>query len=154
MKMINLLKLFAVFTLSGLVIIGCNEEQSETCIPANGSLIELTTNIAGKTFDVGNTVKLSWKVDSDRITNGQVVIDISIDNGVNWSAIPEAGIDISSESQYACMEYTWVIGNEGEFVDYADVNNNCLLRIHEYSNNSNGVVFTNQKFTIRNNQQQ
>ncbi|NLE02874.1 MAG: hypothetical protein GX640_23650 [Fibrobacter sp.] len=148
MKKIKTLALLAALWTTGFILSGCgDEEQTEDCIPADNSVIELTTNLSGRNFHIGDTVIISWKVDRNKISNGQIVVDISPDNGITWSAIPSAGIAIP-QGQYQCMEMTWVIGNEGEVVDYEDKNDKCIIRIHEYSNNSNGVVFSQQKFSI------
>jgi hypothetical protein len=140
--------------LCSTVFIGlsCNPQNVETannCTPAAGKVVELTTSLAGKTFTVGETVNITWKADRNQVSNGQVVVDVSIDNGITWSAIPAAGIVVPSGDQFQCMSLNWVIGKEGEIVVYASGNNQGILRIHEYSNISNGVVFSSQTFTIK-----
>jgi len=138
------------------VMMSCNpldEESSdipsEDCAPSGGKIVELTTSLSGTTHTVGETITISWKTDRNQITNGQVVVDVSIDNGITWSAIPDAGIPVPSGNHYQCMSLNWKIGDEGEAVDYESENGQCMIRIHEYSNTSNGVVFSDHKFTIR-----
>ena len=134
------------------VLIACNptdEGSTSDCTPANGAFIELTTDISGKTYTVGQTVKLEWKIDRNQIKqNTSVQIEVSIDNGISWTAMTSPSVEVPSGDQYQCMSYDWVIGSEGEAVAYESVNQNCLLWIHEYSNSSNGVKYNDRKFTV------
>ena len=126
----------------------CNPQDNNEndCTPTEGKLVELTADVAGKTYSIGEKVTLTWKIDGNRITNGKVVIDVSPDDGISWSSIPDAGISVPA--QYQCMTYEWTVGSEGEFADYKDGNNTCILRIHQYSDVSNGMVFSGTKFTV------
>jgi hypothetical protein len=126
-----------------------NEGTSQNCTPADGKVVELTSLLTGKTFSIGETVNLTWKADRTKVSNGQVVVDVSVDNGITWSAIPTGGIVVPTGDQFQCMSLNWVIGKEGEIVHYASGNNQCILRIHEYSDISNGVVFSSQMFTVK-----
>jgi hypothetical protein len=132
-----------------LFLTGCPTDPvpAENCTPADNKVVELTADVSGKTYFVGDTVTITWKVDGTKITNGQVVIDVSIDNGISWSAIPSQGIAVAAAAE--CMTYRWPIGKENEFVEYASVNAECILRIHQYSEIQNGVVFANQIFTVK-----
>ena len=133
-----------------LLLSGCNPQESEEvdCTPSNNEIVELTSELSGKTFNVGDTVELKWKIDRDAISNGSVDLKITIDNGLSWSTIPEGSIDIPVGEQYQCMAYKWVIGEENEIVDYQQTNTGCRLWIHEYSVRSNGVKFSDPLFTV------
>jgi hypothetical protein len=150
-----MIKTFAknlIFISTVFIGLSCNPQDDDTsnnCTPADGMVVELTSSLAGKTFNVGETVNLTWKADRNQVSNGQVVVDVSNDNGINWSVIPTAGIVVPSGDQFQCMSFNWVIGNEGDIVNYASGNNQCILRIHEYSNISNGVVFSSQTFIVK-----
>lgn len=148
----RLLKSILIAGTSLFVVMSCNlqdEETTENCTPADGKVVELTTEMSGKTYKVGETVTIAWKIDRNQINNGQVMVDVSPDNGQTWSGIPDLGIHIpTSGEQYQCMSFDWKIGDEYEVVEYETTNSQCILRIHQYSDVSNGVQFTKQKFTV------
>jgi hypothetical protein len=132
----------------GIVFSGCDpaETDSETdCTPVDNSVIELTSDLGGKTLYVGDTVAITWKADGNQITHGSVQVDVSIDNFMTTSAIPESSLSTQPGSQ--CMTTRWIIGKESQIVDYQSVNNQCMIRVHEYESFENGT--SSQVFTIR-----
>lgn len=145
--------LICATVITSLLIWGCKDPESSTptqnCTPADGKMAELSTPVAGKTFKVGDTVKIEYKLDVAKLKGTLIDISVSADDGMNWSDIHNGGISVSeSQGQYQCLSYDWIIGKEHDYVSYASVNDKCILRIYEYGT-SNQVVFSQDKFTIK-----
>jgi hypothetical protein len=89
--------------------------------------------IGGETFIVGDEITIQWQANPSIISS--VVVELSIDGGINYEYISLGSIGPNDATSYA---WTPTINNLG---------NNCKIRISDYSNQS--IKCISETFTIK-----
>jgi hypothetical protein len=109
---------------------GCdNGVKPVNNMPTNGKAIEVVTPTAGDYYTVGQTVRISFKIDAAQITGCTPAV--SIDGGKTWCDIT-LQITPSKTSGGELLSYDWVIGQEDETVAYAGTMTACRIKVSLY----------------------
>lgn len=136
---------YLLFCVAMLLIFSlCNDDNpaGPTNDPANG-YIEVTVPAGGETYTVGNTVKLEFKVNADKVIG--VIPAVSIDGGMTWKDIPAQQVSTSGTGGQL-LSYSWVIGSEIETVSYQNQNSQCKIKVYDYNDGTKNDV--SETFTI------
>ena len=109
------------------------EPQNECATLAEGEDVKITYPAGGESFNYGDTVNIAFTAVKEIET---VNIKISLNGGAiyrNLITEPE-GFTVPLKGDVRCGEYTWVIGTEGEMVDYMAENTECVIKVQKYGN--------------------
>jgi hypothetical protein len=137
-----------VFTAAStlLTIGGC----AKTTAPDNSEIVLLTPK-GGETFHVGDTLKVTWKIQGLGLTDINAVdVELSPDNGKTWGLFLNVSSIFPNTSQWE--NFSWKIPDTFDFVgtkiSLAN-DSQCLLRVEQYSpSNPNQISVTRTPFTI------
>ncbi len=103
--------------------------EVEECTPVES--IELISPLSGS-FEVGETVNVSWKVNREMISQVDISVSANGENGP-WRRIFGRGINVpGTTGETVCMDTAWTIGEENENIDYSTAQT-VLLKICNYS---------------------
>ena len=137
--------LSTLFSLSG-----CTSPTASTA--TDNSEIVLLSPKGGETFHVGDSLKVTWKVQGLGLTNITAVdVELSPDNGKTWGIYLNSFSSISPNSPQ-WENFSWKITNTfdkgGTIINLAN-DSQCLLRVEQYSTSDpNQISVTKTQFTI------
>jgi len=132
-----------------LPLSGCS--KSATGPSADSSQIVLLTPKGGETFHVGDTLKVTWKVQGKGLTDiAAVDVELSPDNGKTWGLYLSVSSIFPGTAQWE--NFFWKIPSTFDFVGttitFAN-DSQCLLRVEQYdTSDPNQISVTKSQFTI------
>lgn len=153
----KLKRLFYFFTASTLISIaaipmfailgGCSNPAEA---PVDNSEIVLLTPKGGETFHVGDSLKVTWKLQGNGSKDIIAVdVELSPDNGKTWGPLTVSSI-YPTDAQWANFSLK-IPGTINFFGDTYTLTNNsqCLLHVMQYSTlNPNLISTTKTAFSI------
>ena len=138
--------LSTLFSLSG-----CTSPTTRSSA-ADSSEIVLLSPKGGETFHVGDSLKVTWKVQGPGLTDINAVdVELSPDNGKTWGLYLNSFSSIFTNSPQ-WENFSWKITNTfdkgGTIINLAN-DSQCLLRVEQYSTSDpNQISVTKTQFTI------
>jgi hypothetical protein len=139
----------ALVASSAIVLLGGCTSPTQT--PVDTSEIVLLTPEGGETFHVGDTLKVTWKLQGNGSKDIIAVdIELSPDNGKTWGLFLSVNAIYPDNAQWE--NFLWKIPGTfnflGTMITLAN-NSQCLLRVEQYSTlNPNLISTTKTPFTI------
>jgi hypothetical protein len=118
--------------------------------PDNSEIVLLTPK-GGETFHVGDTLRVTWKVQGKGLTDITAVdIELSPDNGKTWGLYLSVSSIFPGTAQWE--NFSWKIPSTFDFVG-TTINlandSQCLLRVEQYNTSDpNQISVTKTAFTI------
>lgn len=154
----KLKRLFCFFTASTLIsmaavpmfaILGGCSNPAE--VPVDNSEIVLLTPKGGETFHVGDSLKVTWKLQGNGSKDIIAVdVELSPDNGKTWGLFLSVSAIYPDNAQWE--NFSWKIPGTFNFLGTPITlanNSQCLLRVEQYSTlNPNLISTTKTPFTI------
>jgi hypothetical protein len=125
---------------------GCSKSTNGPAV--DNREIVLRSPAGGETFHVGDTLKVTWKVQGQGLTDVTAVdIELSPDNGKTWGLYLDAGSLSPSTGNFS-----WKIPatfNKGGTIFTLSNDSLCLVRVEQYSPSDTNLISTTRRtFTI------
>ncbi len=120
--------------LASALLSGCGDEESNPagavseCELQAGESIALITPAAGDTVQVGESVTVKWRSDSDLFTG--YMVKVSPDSGATWTVVVDQSLHTDATGA-GCLEWTWVVGDEA--LAGGAASSRALLRVQDYA---------------------
>jgi hypothetical protein len=119
--------------------------------PADSSEIVLLTPKGGEAFQVGDSLKVTWKLQGNGSKDiFEVDIEISPDNGKTWGFFLSGSSIVPNTAQWE--NFSWKIPSTVNLFGTIDTlanDSKCLLRVEQYSTNDPSLMsVTKTPFTI------
>jgi hypothetical protein len=140
----------ALVAISSIVLLGsCS---SPTKAPVDTSEIVLLTPKGGEKFHVGDSLKVTWKLQGNGANDINAVdVELSPDNGKTWGIFISQSAILTGTAQWENFSYkipssydylgikTFIMANDSQ----------CLVRVEQYSTNDPNLISTTKTpFTI------
>jgi hypothetical protein len=128
------LPLLASAVLTTALLIGCGDDSTSPGAPASecelqaGESIAVVTPAAGDTVQVGESVTVKWRSDSDLFTG--YMVKVSPDSGQTWTVVVDQSLHTDAVGT-GCLEWSWVVGDEALVGGAAS--SRVLLRVQDYA---------------------
>jgi hypothetical protein len=133
-----------------LSTVGCGKSATGPSA-VDSSQIVLLSPKGGETFHVGDSLKVTWKVQGKGLTDINAVdIELSPDNGKTWGLFLSVSSIFPQTSQWE--NFSWKIPGTFDFLGTTVTlanDSQCLLRVEQYdTSDPNQMSVTKTPFTI------
>jgi hypothetical protein len=133
-----------------LPLSGCSKPTTGPAT-ADSSQIVLLSPKGGETFHVGDTLRVTWKVQGLGLTDVTAAdVELSPDNGKTWGLYLSVSSIFPGSAQWE--NFFWKIPSTFDFVGTTITlanDSQCLLRVEQYNTSDpNQISATKSQFTI------